>query len=155
MKLGVLWGVGVLVAGMATAQVFQPITSAQMADVNSKIIKTDDLHLKTIPYQSSDTSLSPFSDQRVECKSADAGAPVNVLDLPWRTTDTVPQQNFTAKYAVRSDQKAPLPEIRPAAGVLPSHAAPISKRVIRAFTPTGEQQLKKQLQKLPLEVQGK
>ncbi len=146
----------ILLAGSVSAQVFKPIEAGRLADVNSQIIQPDQLNLRTLPSQPYQTGEVPSSRQRVRHKSADVRmADLNVLDLPMHPVGIVPQQNFGAKRARQSDQRAVLPDGRPAAGVMPSRSAPIRKRVINARLPEGEQELREQLRKLQVPTEKK
>jgi hypothetical protein len=139
----------VLLAGSVSAQVFKPVDSRRLADVNKKVIQPDQLDLKTLPRQLYQTGEAPAARKRVARKSANTRmANVSMVDLPLHPVGFVPQKNFTAKHATQSDQKAVLPDGRPAAEVLPAETAPIRKRVIHARTPAGEQKLREQLRKL-------
>lgn len=152
--LRILCLVFLFVAGAATAQVFKPVSSGQMADVNSQIIQPGDLHLKTLPAQLYETGAAPGSNKRVPQKLADVRmANMNRLDLPTQSLSILPRQNFNAKRACQSDQLAALPRRLPVAEILLTDPPPISQRVIRATTPKGEEELRDQLNKLPLQLE--
>ena len=67
---------------------------------------------------------------------------LNGVDFSFINARVMPQQNFTAKRAVVSDQLLEQPFIK-------TDKAPITERQIKAYTPAGTEELKKQLSTIP------
>jgi len=123
----------------------QPYQGKQ-ADVNGKTIHFDDLHYGTIspPIRESSTA-SPLSkgDLRFQRLELNELKP-NSVELSTLSQPVLPKANFTAKRAAAdrtNDQASRQLD-------LSKRDAPITNRVIRPFTPGGEEELKNQLNKL-------
>lgn len=146
--------IGMLVcgAGTAGAQVFQPVTSGRMADVNSRIIQSGDLQLRTIPREIYRTGPAAVAGRRVSPRAANTWQ----LDQTLRRTSllpvrTVPQTNFTAKRAESVHRTAALADGQPATERTATGPAPIRRRRIDAGTADGQRELRDQLRKIQVQ----
>ena len=123
----------------ARAQLARPIDPNRQADVNGKIISPGNLNLRNIAQPTVNFSRSPRSDERqsfsqIELKNVD----LQQLQLSGYSTQIVPQQNFAAKRAAIAEKTRDEKQF-------PVTKAPIKDRQIAPLTPTGEEELKKQL----------
>jgi hypothetical protein len=127
-------------------QIKKPIDYTKKADVGDRTVNFDDLHYGTVSQPSRTWSTpSPLSKSDLQLQSAE----LNEVKLKSVETSTVsepmlPQVNFTAKRAAAdkpNDQGSrQLQQTK--------QKAPITSREIRPFAPGGEEELKKQLNKL-------
>ena len=132
---------------MVRAQVFKPIDfNKRASDIENKTVHFGDVNLGTLSPGTHGTADLPLSGKKANLKD------VNLSEVDLKMLNnfselrmkTLPQQNFTAKRAALPNN------VPPQAPLSLSHSrAPINRREIRAFTPAGEQELRKQLQGLP------
>ena len=129
----------------ASAQVLRQIDPTKQADISNKSVQFNDVNFQTLsPGIQSPTTL-PLSGQKVDMNSVNLPeVQLNSVQFPVISTKTVPHQNFTAKRAVLPDKVPPQEQLS-----LIHTKAPIKDRQIRAFTPAGEEELKKQLHDIP------
>lgn len=128
----------------AAAQILKPIDRGKLADgINDKNIDLGNVNLGTISTRMRQTTRSSLSDKNAHFND------VNLSDVELRSLNlsdvqmkALPQQNFTAKRAAVSGQMHREAEVKTA-------NARIKDRQIRAFTPAGEEELKKQLHDIP------
>jgi hypothetical protein len=130
------------------AQMLKPIDFAKSADgVNGKDLQFGTVELKTITKDTVGMRRSPVSDKTAVLKGEMPELKkleLQTLDLSTLTKTNLPLKNFTAKRAAITDKvrsTKDLNDVRQA-------RAPITKRQIRPFTPSGEEELKKQLNTL-------
>ena len=141
------WLCVILIAGVALSahgQVLQPIDPTQQADgVSHKFINTEQLTFPATSHPTYPVTDAPLTNKRVEPKMVDTPR-VDQSTLHWDEvpTRTLPHQNFAAKRAAQSSINLDQPRVD-------TGAAPVTRRQIRANTPAGEEDLKKQLNKLP------
>ena len=132
--------------GAAPAQVLRPINPNQRAsDIENKNVQFGNVHLETLTHGTRATKIAPGLGKNASFKNVNLShvdlKMLSFSDLPMKT---LPRQNFMAKRAVLPDKVPPQEQL----GLIRTKA-PITKREIRAFTPAGEQELRKQLQGLP------
>jgi len=139
MKRVILSGLLVAVFSIsAVAQVLKPIDRRKQADVNNKSVNLPNVNLNTQSEPTRGLPSLPLSNVQPHLKDVKIKhVGLNTLDLSAVTMKTLPQQNFTAKRAVVSDRMH-------REAVVTTGNAPIKDRQIRAFTPAGEEELKKQ-----------
>jgi hypothetical protein len=123
----------------ANAQILKPVDPTKQADVNGKFVNPANLNLKEVEQPTRSFPRSPRSDERqmlpqVELKTIDP----QQIQLSGYATRTVPLQNFTAKRAAISEKPRNEKDVK-------RTKAPIKDREIHAYTPGGEEELKKQL----------
>ncbi len=127
-------------------QIKKPLDRTKQADVSDKNVSFGDLHLETVAQPTHATpAASPLSKGNLQLQQLD----LNQVDLKSAEMSTLPepvlpQGNFSTKRA-EADK----------ANDAASHQldqswqnAPITNRQIRSLTPKGEEELKKQLNKL-------
>ena len=130
----------VSVALNVMAQVFRPVDTSKQADVNGKFVALPTVSFQTLPQGSQSFSIlslpgnQPAQASDVQNKSVD----LNAVSLPTITAPTLSQTNVSLSDVASKDWTQ-------ATNALPPQVAPITNRVIRAFTPAGEEELKKQL----------
>ncbi len=134
------FGAILLAAVSAHAELLKPIDARQRADVNGKTVDMPTVNFDTIPQPTRAQPISPLTGHRVE--PADT-VETKRVDTPTLTYDSLsnkvlPQQNFSAKHAVVAGNASLPPAVD-------TPKADIKKRVIRALTPAGAEELKKQL----------
>jgi hypothetical protein len=144
MKRVILFGlIGVALAASARAQLIKPIDYRKEADIDTKSANLPALNLHTQTEPSRTLSVLPFSNKQPELKQLQQNQlDLNGVDFSFINACVLPQQNFTAKRAVISDQLLDQPFI-----TIPR--APITSRQIKAYTPQGTEELKKQLSTIP------
>ena len=127
----------------AGAQFIKPVDYRKEADVDGKSATLPTLNLNTKSEPSHTFSVLPISDKQPELKQLRQNQlDLSDVDLSFINTRVLPQQNFTAKRAVVSDQLLDQPFVTTA-------KAPITGRQIKAYTPQGTEELKKQLSTIP------
>jgi len=134
---------------LAGAQVLKPIDINKQADVGGKSVDFSVLHFDSISQPTHDLSgKSALSKDDLKLQDADGKdhmVDLKMLDMTTVSTPALSKANFTAKRAVVDKQsdlsQKQVPET--------TQKAPITDRQIRAFTPSGEQELKKQLSSPP------
>lgn len=137
---------GLIVAAFAAkthAQLLEPIDFSKQADIDkqSAALPTLDLNTRVEPIRG--LSLSPLSGKEPNLKWFQTHqVDLNTTEFSIIHLRTMPQQNFTAQRSVVSDQMLVEPFVS-------TDTAPISDRQIKAYTPTGTEELKKQLSGTP------
>jgi len=124
----------------------KPLDYSKQADVNGKIVHFNDLQYGTIspPIRRSSTA-SPLSKGDLQLPTVELNeVKPNSVELSTLSEPVLPQVNFTAKRA--ATDKPSVQASRQLAQT--KQNAPITNRVIRAFAPGGEEELKNQLNKL-------
>ena len=135
-----------LLSAQDPKQTIKPLDYTRQADVNGKTVHFDDLHLGTVsqPIRESSTA-SPLSKSDLRFQSLELNElKPNSVELSTLSQPVLPKANFTAKRAAAdrtNDQASRQLD-------LSKRDAPITNRVIRPFTPGGEEELKNQLNKL-------
>jgi hypothetical protein len=132
--------------GDVHAQVLRPIDPNKRAsEVENKSVQFGNVHLETLTHGTRDIKIAPGSGKNASFKNVNLSdvdlKTLSFSDLPMKT---LPRQNFMAKRAVLPDKAPPQEQLG-----LSRTKAPITKREIRAFTPEGEEELKRQLHGLP------
>ena len=131
------------------AQVFKPIDRTKQADVSDKTVNFADVPVDTVSPPARDLPRkSPLSKGDLKLQDADVttkGVDLKSLEMPAVPTEVVPKANVTTKRATVDGKKY---EIKKDLDQT-SQKAPITDRQIRAFTPAGEEELKKQLNNPP------
>jgi len=128
-------------------QAAKPMDYSRQADVNGKTIHFDDLQYGTVstPIHQSSTA-SPLSKGDLQLPSVKLNeVKPNSVELSTLSQPVLPQVNYTAKRAAAADKQSDQTGRQLA---LTKQNAPITNRVIRAFAPGGEEELKNQLNKL-------
>ena len=131
------------------AQVFKPIDRTKQADVNNQTVNFSDVQLGTVSPAARDLPRkSPLSKGDLKLQDADVkdkGLDFKTLDMSTVPMAVLPKVNFTPKHAAidskNCESKKDLDQTK--------QKAPITDRQIRAFTPAGEEELKKQLNNPP------
>jgi hypothetical protein len=141
-----------LLSTLARAQVLQPIDRTKKADVNDKTINFSDVQFDTISQPMSVLPGAPLPKGNLKFQDIDQKkAEFNTLGMSTiskATLDepTVVQANFKAKRAVvdvpNDDNGKQADQTR--------KKAPINGRQIKPFNPSGEEDLKHQLNQPPL-----
>jgi hypothetical protein len=137
---------GLIVAAFAVsshAQLLAPIDFSKQADIGnqSAVLPTLDLNTRVEPFRG--LSLSPLSGKEPNLKWFQTHqVDLNTTELSIINLRTMPQQNFTAQRSAVSDQMLVQPFVS-------TDQAPITDRQIKAYTPTGTEELKKQLSGTP------
>jgi hypothetical protein len=131
-----------LLASSALAQVLRPIDPSRLADANSKVVDMPTVNLGTVPQPTAvPQPVSPLSRQlRERGKTVETKA-VETHTLPAYSiipVSVLPHQNFTPKRGIVPANTIPSEQVK-------TSQAEIEKRVIRPLTPTGIEELKKQL----------
>ena len=124
----------------------KPLDYSRQADVNGKTIHFDDLHYGTVspPIRESSTA-SPLSKGDLQLPTVGMNEiKPNSVGLSTLSQPVLPQVNYTAKRA--ATEKPSVLASRQQAQT--KQNAPITNRVIRAFAPGGEEELKNQLNTL-------
>lgn len=133
-----------LLCGQDLKQTIKPLDYSRQADVNGKIIHFDDLHYGTIspPIRGSSTA-SPLSKGDLQLPTVGMNEiKPNSVGLSTLSQPVLPRVNYTAKRAAASDK----PSVQASRQLAQTKQnAPITNRVIRAFAPGGEEELKNQL----------
>ncbi len=144
LKRVILFGlIGVALAANAEAQFVKPIDYSKTADIDTKSATLPTLNLNTQAEPSRTLSVLPMSDKQPELKQLQQNQlDMNGVDFTFINTRVLPQQNFTAKRAVVTDQMLEQSFIK-------TDKAPITSRQIKAYTPQGTEELKKQLSTIP------
>jgi hypothetical protein len=132
--------VAVCIAFSAHGQLVQPAAPHKSADdVNNKTVSFPGASFDSLPQLTHATAESPLNRKHVRLKD------VSSNQLEWRSlslgavkTKNLPQSNFVAKRAAISTQRREF-------HVIKTSNAPITNRQIRAFTPGGEDELRRQL----------
>ena len=124
------------------AQLLKPIDPNQKAGIGDKSVKFGDAQLNTISQPTADLPNAELSKGDLKLQDADTKNVTDLKSLDYSTVEThvLPQANFTAKrIAIKSNEAndKKLDDTK--------KKAPINQRQIRPFTPSGEQELKKQL----------
>jgi hypothetical protein len=134
-----------IVSPLASAQVLKPIDLSKQADVGGKNVNFSDLHFDSVSEPTHDLpATSPLSKGDLKLQDADGKdhiVDLKMLDMPTVSTPTLTKANFTAKRAAVDKQVDLVSQQVPQT----TQKAAITNRVIRAFTPSGEEELKKQL----------
>ncbi|MGD0651359.1 MAG: hypothetical protein ABSA97_09510 [Verrucomicrobiia bacterium] len=130
----------------AAAQILKPLDPGKRADdINNKSVNFGNVNLRTISTGMRQTTRSSLSDKNAHFNGVNlSDVELRLLNLSDVQMKTLPQQNFTAKRAVLPDKVPPQEQL----GLIHTKA-PIKDRQIRAFTPAGEEELKKQLHDIP------
>jgi hypothetical protein len=144
MKQVILFGlIGVALAANAGAQLIKPIDYHKIADIDTESATLPTLNLGTQAEPSRTLSVLPLSQKQPELKQLNQNQlDLNNADFSFINSRVLPQQNFTAKRAVVTDQLLDQPFIK-------TDKAPIASRQIKAYTPQGAEELKKQLSVIP------
>jgi len=132
-------------------QAKKPLDYTKQADVNSKTVTYGDLHFDTIsqPTRPGSTT-SPLSKGDLQLQRLDLNEISHKsVDLSTISEPTVPRVNYTAKRAA-ADKVNDLASRQLDQS---KQKAPITDRQIHAFTPGGQEELKKQLDS-PVTVTG-
>ena len=134
-------------------QIVKPIDPTKQADVGGKTVNFSDLQFNTLSQPASGLAGSSVSKGDVKFQDVDQKkADIHRQKMDFQTVDmstvsrpTLPMANFTAKRAevdMSSETRKQVEETR--------KKAQISQRQIRPFTPSGEEDLKHQLNEPPL-----
>jgi len=131
---------------LAHAQLGKPIDMTKQADVNGKNVSFNNLQFNTISEPSPDLPREAplmkgdlkLQNTEIQEKSKD----LKTLQMPAFTAPILPQSNLPDKRAAADDKQSP--DTAKLADET-KQKAPITNRQIRAFTPNGEEELKKQL----------
>jgi hypothetical protein len=134
-----------IVSPLVEAQVLKPVDINKQADVGGKNVNYSDLQFDSVSQPAHDLpSKSPLSKGDLKLQDADGKdyvVDLKMLDMPTVSTPVLQKANFTAKRAAVDKQndlaKKQVPQT--------TQKASITNREIRAFTPSGEEELKKQL----------
>jgi hypothetical protein len=135
--------VAILAAGSATGQVLRTIDPNQHVEANDKFVGMPTVNFGTVPQPTRSQTVSPLSNQmreragNVETKYVDAPKTLSYSTVP---TTTLTRQNFVPKRSVAElpDKVAPAKNIEEPTATVPT-------MVIRPLSPTGQDELKKQL----------
>jgi hypothetical protein len=153
MKLGFTLSIAigaVLVSSPVYAQIVKPLDRTKQADVNDKTLNYGDLQFNNISQPMSDLPGSALSKGDLKLQDADQKkADLKMLEMHTVTTSSLPGSNFTTRRAevdVTSDETRKQSEQT-------RKKAQINERQIKPFTPTGEEELKHQLNEPPLDAQ--
>jgi len=134
-----------IVSPVINAQIFKPIDIHKQADVGGKNVNFSDLHFDSVSEPTSDLSgKPPFSKGDLNLQDFDGknrSVDLKMLVMPTVSTPELTKVNFTAKRAAVDKQNDLVEKQVPET----TQKAAITNREIRAFTPGGEQELKKQL----------
>ncbi len=130
-------------AGKTHAQLLQPIDLTKQADVDNQSAVLPTLGFGTRVEPTRGLTLSPLSGKEPKLKAYETRQlDLNTTELSFISTRTMPQQNFTAQRSAVTDQMLVQPFVS-------TSQAPITDRQIKAYTPTGTEELKKQLSGIP------
>jgi hypothetical protein len=134
-----------IVSPLVNAQVLKPIDINKQADVGGKNVSFSDLQFDSVSQPAHDLpGKSPLSKGNLKLQDADGNNHVvdlKMLDMPTVSTPVLQKTNFTAKRAA-VDKQSDLAEKQVSQT---TQKASITNREIRAFAPSGEAELKKQL----------
>ncbi|HUI07209.1 MAG TPA: hypothetical protein VL486_09400 [Verrucomicrobiae bacterium] len=124
------------------AQLLRPIDPSKKADVGNKLVKFGDAQLNTVAQPTLDLPNAELSKGNLKLQNTDTKSVADLESLEFSTVEThvVPQTNFTGKRIATKTNEASGKNLDDR-----QKRAPITNRLIRAFTPAGEQELKKQL----------
>lgn len=129
--------------GQILDQIKKPPDYTKQADVNGKNAELGNLNYSTVPQSSrAFTTSAPLSQGDLHLQRANLSElKLNSVDMPTVSEPMLPQVNFTAKRAVadKDNDRASVQADET------KQKAPITSRQIRALTPAGEKELKKQL----------
>ncbi|HUK81332.1 MAG TPA: hypothetical protein VLZ12_01745 [Verrucomicrobiae bacterium] len=133
---------GLVAAGVTlnvVAQVFRPVDPTKQADVGTKTVTLPNVNFQTLPQGSRSFSILALPNTQpqssdVQNKSVD----INTVGWPTITTPTLSRTNLVYPDVAGTEKTREIKD-------LPTAVAPITNRQIRAFTPAGEEELKKQL----------
>lgn len=134
-------------AGLLTsvsAGVFTPIDPHKQADVTGQTVDLPTLQFDSVAQPYRTLPGATVTGQTVDRSHtvATKNVELNTLDFARVPTKTVPLTNFTTK-------RAPLDQPPIETGTTPTDSAKINSRTIRPLTPTGHQELKDQINKIP------
>jgi hypothetical protein len=148
MKLWNLWllpaVLAVSLSPLARAQLAKPIDPTKKADVGGKSVNPGEVRFNTLSQPTRDLPNSALTKGDLKFQDVDTkGVELNSLQFSSVATSVIPKANFTAKRIAdktsdESDKR--LDHVK--------KKAPINERQIRAFTPAGEEELKKQFKEL-------
>jgi hypothetical protein len=127
----------------AVAQVFRPVDPTKQADVNNKTVTLPGVNFQTLPQgsRSFSTLTLPVNRPTQATDVQNRSVNLNTVSLPMITAPTLTRTNITFSDVAGTGKKLGTND-------LPTSIAPITNRQIRAFTPAGEEELKKQLNEL-------
>jgi len=131
----------VLSVPFAGAQLLKPIDQTKRADVNDKSVNPGEVPFNTLSQPTHGLTNSALSTGGLKFQDVDTKS-VDLKSVEYSTVSTpvLPQANFTAKRIADKPSDASDKQLDYA-----KRKAPINDRQIRAFTPAGEEELKKQL----------
>ena len=138
-----LVGMWSLPAG-ALVDPLKPLDVDKQADAGGKNVSFGDVQFDTIskPTREMPKSALPKGDLKLENVDVrDKNADLKMLEMSTVSMPVLPKANFTAKHAAVDKMND---EGQKQVGQT-KQKAPITDRQIRAFTPAGEEELKKQL----------
>jgi exopolysaccharide biosynthesis protein len=158
MKLGLTLLAPLLAALLSTpvrAQIVKPIDPTKQADVSGKTVSFGDVQFDTLSQPARNFTDSSISKGTVKFQDVDQRkSDIHRQKMDFRTLDmsrvsepTMTKANFTAKRAAVDMSSEPGKQVEQT-----KKKAPISQRQIRPFTPSGEEDLKHQLNEPPLAV---
>jgi hypothetical protein len=135
-------GLALVLASRLDAQILKPVDPNKKADVGDKSVKFGDAQLGTVSQPTADLPNAELSKGVLKLQNADTKnvTGLKMLEHPMVETHVVPQANFTAKRIVTPSNEANDKSLNDA-----KKKAPVTDRQIRPFTPSGEEELKKQL----------
>ena len=145
MKLG-LTLLAVVLTGLVSprvdAQFLKPIDPTKQADVNGKSVNYGDVQFDSLPQRTTEMSGAPLSKGDLKFQDLDQKRTTSkTLEMSIVSMPTLSKANFTAKRAAID---TPSDETKKQAEQT-KQKAKINERQIRAFTPAGEEELKRQL----------
>jgi hypothetical protein len=143
----------VLLSTSVYGQIVKPIDPTKQADVGGKTVNFSDLQFDTLSQPANGLAGSSVSKgnikfQDVDQRKADIHRQkmdFNTVDMSTVSEPTVPRANFTARRADVDMSSEPRKQVEQT-----KKKAPINDRQIRPFTPSGEEDLKHQLNEPPL-----
>jgi hypothetical protein len=141
---------GALLSAPAHAQIIKPLDRSKQADVNDKTLTFGDAPLGSLSQPMADLPGSPLSKGDLKLQDVDQKkSDFKSLELSTVSTTTLPKGNFTTR---RAEADVPSDETKKQSDQTKKDAQ-INKRQIKPFTPSGEEELKHQLNEPPLDAQ--
>jgi hypothetical protein len=123
------------------AQWLKPIEPRKQAEIDGTSIELKDAELKSLTEPARDLPQRRLPNSELDLKRADTrDLQLKSLDFSTLPVRQLPQVNFTAKHAAAERQLR-----HDTRKEIPAPKAPLPDREIRAFSPAGEEELKKQL----------
>ena len=128
-------------AGAARGQILKPIDTRQSAEVGQKNVNFGDVPLQLLKQPNRPLADSPLSKGNLQFQGVETqNLELQSLELNGVSTETLPQPAVKNERAPGTDSISDVTHKK-----VTDKSAPINDRQIRAFTPGGEEELKKQL----------